>query len=734
MRRRAQALAYPMGCVMRFGLLALATIVQVALFAAPVHAQWQPPIGIPQPAFGIVQLAPAAPSPWTTAVTGFYYVDATKAASTDTSNPYGTPAKPRKTIPNSLPAGSVVELHGAYTRAHTSPNGIVSNGTFANPVFIRGASAATAPLIQSVWELSGSYMILENLEFGPLNATQTGRLFMLAPLHHAALRHSNLHGTLDGGGLGVASWSAALTQHIVILDNSIHDNGNLQASDDQDVHGITVSARVSNLWVVDNRLYRNSGDGIQINAGSIASQATTHHIYVGRNTAYNNKQTGFWAKQAVDVIFSQNICYGHRPSNSSMGQCMGYQYATERAWFLYNDISDSEFGIAVSSDNDQGAGVDSAFIGNVIHNIHHSETSYNSGTAWSSAGIMLAGGTYASIVNNTIYDADAGINVPVVLGSLDVSSNIIGNITVAAANHLFIENPALVPHTSFHHNLLSGNPRMRTGGAQHALTAPELAALSSLSASPAFVDATMGNFRLQPTSPAIDRGETHPLYAAFLQRYGLNIALDADRTVRPSGGVMDLGAFEANGCGTPLAPAAPTGLTSTVSGQTTTFNWTAPGSCNVAANFLIEAGSAAGLKDLGWQRTIGNSPTFAAATPPAGTYYLRVKAENAIGMSAASNETVLVVGVPGTPSDLAGSAGGSSITLTWKAPTAGPAVTAYVVEAGIAPGRIDGSATVPGAALTFTGPAGVGTFYVRVRAVSGTIQGVASNEIALVVQ
>jgi hypothetical protein len=719
---------------MRFGMVALATIIEMALLSAPVHAQWQAPIGIPQPSFGIAQVAPAAPSPWTTAVTGFYYVDATKAAATDTTNPYGTPAKPRKTIPNSLPAGSVVELHGAYTRTHTSPNTIVANGTSTSPVFIRGASASAVPLIQSTWELSGSYVILEHLEFGPLSASQTGILFMLAPLHHAALRHSNLHGTLNGGGLIVASWSAALTQNIVIFDNSIHDNGNVQAQDDQDVHGIAVGARVSQLWVVDNRLYRNSGDGIQINAGSLASEATTHHIYVGRDTAYNNKQTGFWAKQAVDVIFSQNVCYGHRPSNSSMGQCMGYQYATERAWFLYNNISDSEFGIAVSSDNDEGTGVDSAFIGNVIHNIHHSETSYNSGTAWSSAGIFLAGGTHASIVNNTIYNVDAGINVPVVLGSLDVSSNIIGNVTVAAANHLFVENPAAVPYVSFHHNLLSGNPRMRMGGGQHVLTAPELGALSSLSASPAFVDATLGNFRLQPTSPAVDRGETHPLYAAFLQRYGLSIALDADRTVRPSGGVMDLGAFEANGCGTPLAPAAPSALAATVSGQTVAFNWTAQGSCNLAANFLIEVGSAPGLKNLGWQRTTNSDPTFSAATPPAGTYYLRVKAENAIGMSVASNEAVLVVGMPGPPSALAGSASGSSITLTWKAPTAGLAVTAYVVEVGLAPGRTDGSATVSGAALTFTGPAGVGTYYIRVRAVSGTVQGAASSEIAVVVQ
>ena len=95
--------------------------------AAPVQAQWQAPIGMPAPSFGVVETARAVPSPWTAATAGFYYVDATHADSTDTSNPYGTPARPRKTIPNTLPAGAVVELHGTYDRAHTSPNTVESS-------------------------------------------------------------------------------------------------------------------------------------------------------------------------------------------------------------------------------------------------------------------------------------------------------------------------------------------------------------------------------------------------------------------------------------------------------------------------------------------------------------------------------------------------------------------------------------------------------------------------------
>jgi len=117
----------------RVGSFLLTTVVYASTVGTASGA-WTPPIGIPAPAFGINEIAPAAPNPWTVATAGFYYVDATKTAATDSGNPYGTPAKPRKTIPTQLPAGAVVELHGTYDASHSSPATIVAQGTSARHV------------------------------------------------------------------------------------------------------------------------------------------------------------------------------------------------------------------------------------------------------------------------------------------------------------------------------------------------------------------------------------------------------------------------------------------------------------------------------------------------------------------------------------------------------------------------------------------------------------------------
>jgi hypothetical protein len=536
------------------------------------EAQWVPPIGIPTPSFGIGEVARPVPNPWITATAGFYYVDKSNPVATDTGNAFGTPALPRRTIPLSLPAGSVVELRGLYDEPHNSPRGIVMNGSASAPIFIRGASATSRPVISGYWEVSGSYFILENLGFAAAG-TYSGRnqLYILSPTSFGALRFSDVHGALDHGGIDIESYNTNTVSNVVIYSNTIHDNGDLAATSDQDVHGIAVGARVSNLWIVDNEFYRNSGDGIQINAGQ-TNQATTHHIYVGRNRSHHNKQTGMWTKQAVDVIFSQNTLYAHRPGNSSFGACTGFQYAPHQVWFLFNIISDCDFGIGSGSDSGLGFGTEAYFIGNVIYGIH-TTTTYNSNTGWSNAAISLPGGVNRYVVNNTISDVDAGIVTPGSSGTVYMANNLIAGVTQPQGAHVFLEMGSLASGSTFRHGLVDSPARIKWGtstvydlnGFKAAFPGQGSGAVNG---SPAFVDSAGRDLRLLSGSPAIDTGSIEGVYETFRSRYGIDIARDAAGGVRPQGVAYDMGAYEFASAGSPppppptaTAPAAPSNLT-----------------------------------------------------------------------------------------------------------------------------------------------------------------------------
>jgi hypothetical protein len=634
--------------------------------AAPAQAQWAPPLGIPSPSFGIKETAPATPSPWVVGTPGFYYVDATASAASDAGNPFGTPARPRSTIPSPVPAGSVVELHGTYDGDFMSPNILFVQGRADRPVFVRGVDSSSRPQIRSGWQVTGSYAIFENLEFGPADDSRTGFLVFLAPSDHLALRNSEVHGNLSGGGLGVESWEDGATiSDVVISRNIVHDNGNVQADFDQDVHGIHVGVRANSIWIVDNEMANNSGDGIQINAGSADDQSTTHHIYVGRNVAHHNKQTGFWVKQAVDVIFSENESFAHRPSNSSLGQCMGFQYATERVWFLFNQVHDCDFGIGASSDSDLGSGTESYFIGNVIYRIHHSyDDDYNPDTGWSNAGIMLAGGVRRYVVNNTIYDVDAGINSPSTAGSVEIADNIIGGVA-DPGNHIFIEMGLLASSTFAHHNLFTEQPRFRLGDAFTTPDAGQLANLASLAADPRFADPDGGNFTIPSSSPAVNAGELNPVYDVFQRRYGLSIAVDIVGQRRAGSARTDIGAYLGGSQYRPPAspvptvpapapadpvpaaalaglPGAPSGLEALVLGRIVRLTWDAPVDGPEPTQYQIEAGIAPGRADT-VLITRNAATLYIGFAQSSASVYVRVRAVNDIGVGPPSNEIFLTV-------------------------------------------------------------------------------------------
>jgi len=187
-------------------------------------------------------------------------------------------------------------------------------------------------------------------------------------------------------------------------------------------------------------------------------------------------------------------------------------------------------------------------------------------------------------------------------------------------------------------------------------------------------------------------------------------------------------------------PSAPLGPPSApfawMSGRRLTLTWGGPAAGAEPTGYLVEAGTAAGLANLGSALVTGRFLTFDPV--PDGFYFLRVRAVRGSDLSAPSVEVMLNVGnvpaPPGAPTGLAFTIDGTTVNLTWTVPDEG-APTSYILEAGSAPGLSDLVRQDTGTAATTLAYANAppGTYYVRVRAVNGLGAGVSSNEVVVTV-
>jgi hypothetical protein len=172
---------------------------------------------------------------------------------------------------------------------------------------------------------------------------------------------------------------------------------------------------------------------------------------------------------------------------------------------------------------------------------------------------------------------------------------------------------------------------------------------------------------------------------------------------------------------TATAPVAPTGLAATVQGFEVTLRWNPANDASgtsPATNYTLGVGTAPGLSNV-FYGAIGNVTT-ASGSVPAGLYYWRVVASNAIGYSATSVEGQVQVGLtctpPGAPQGFVHSVSGRAVTLGW-APGAGGAPTSYIIEAGSSAGVTDLFYGDTGGPITgISGIVGPGTYFARIRA------------------
>jgi len=183
-------------------------------------------------------------------------------------------------------------------------------------------------------------------------------------------------------------------------------------------------------------------------------------------------------------------------------------------------------------------------------------------------------------------------------------------------------------------------------------------------------------------------------------------------------------------------PAAPQGLAAQTNGNTIQLSWSpgsAVGGTGAPTSYVVRAGTAPGLANLADVDT-GSLATSLAASAPNGTYFVRVHARNAYGLSPMSNEVSFTLGpqlcttLPGAPGPLTATVNGLSLALAWGAATS---ATTYVLEAGSASGLSNLAVLNVGAGLTFGASAPAGTYFVRVRGSNACGAGPASNEVPI---
>jgi hypothetical protein len=515
-----------------------ASIALLALASAPAAAQpWTPPIGVPMPSFGVVEQAPAVPSPWSGETAGFYYVDNTHALASD-SVTYGTPGRPRRSLPGSVAAGSVVEVHGGPYVTGVSI-GIGGNGTVGSPIFYRGVGKpqVAANVDKRSISINGSYVVVEGFTFFNLMVNFNG--------HHVSVRDNEMRGISPAPG-GTAT-NVGGSKDAVVLRNYIHNNGDPNYFDENDIHGVLVTAGAERVWIVDNEMHGNGGDSVQVNSqqGTLARL-----VFIGRNRMHDEGENAVDVKSAEDIIFTQNKCWGFRPTNflhsGSDGTAVvvnddnALNRLNNRIWILFNEIYSSTNGIRTQS---------YAYIaGNVIRQI---ETN----------AIISYGPHDLHIEHNTIYSVGRAFE----------------RFAGEAGNKIYFLNN-IVSTRQWEDLKISGSASQSTSGSAVAYSlfpAPARilwagATYSSLSSftsavgctgcregDPRFVNVAGNDFRLAVGSPALANTTGSALYVAYQQQYGVNISVDFAGRSRPGAdGKWDMGAHESDGG--IMAPAAPT--------------------------------------------------------------------------------------------------------------------------------------------------------------------------------
>jgi len=531
-------------------LLVIAGLV-ILMTTAVSYAQWQPPIGIPAPDFGIEETHYMyegqtydfgnGPEAYKDAGNGPYthYLDCSHAAATDENNLYGTPAKPRMTVPSTLPAGSVVEIHnGDYTHM-----GVVASGTASKPVFVRGASPENrARFVMDTEDrlvLTGSsYLIVENFE---VHGSKGFRIF--EQTHHVSIRNCDCTGwdrIMFNLWPSSSIQSGEMMEDIVIYNNVLHKDCHWPPTFETGNHALSASRSAERIWFVDNIVYNVSEDGIHLfGGGGEARGPILSYVYIGRNHIYECGENSIDIKKAYHVIVSQNEFHGLRattwPGSGSDGSAivLNNDYPNDYFWILFNEVYDSTIGLRSQAEGENYV------IGNIFHDIYREDAGQSIGQF----GMVMtfeANQKANHIIGNTIYGVDTGITV----GNGQpyfIENNIIANLLTDDGTEYFFElndNTANGTIYSVRNNVAWDTETELYF--REFLRRPPHDTRDNINQDP-LLD---GSYMLLEGSPAIDSAIESDAYQRFYDLYGIDIRVDYNGNLRPQGDGWDMGAFE----------------------------------------------------------------------------------------------------------------------------------------------------------------------------------------------
>ncbi len=513
----------------------------------PVYADYVMPVGIPDPSISwganqdpIDDAAPPVPSPWSGEIAGYYYID---SSGTDSGRTYGYPGAPRRTIPATLPAGSLVVIAG--DDFNTSPN-ITCNGTSdawsanrAGAVWIKGVDGSEPTF--NGFTVKGTYFYIEEVKIDTYAGFDFGWQTTFG-----VFRNSEIHDTgnvlsASGAAIGMEGASdVSRNTYMIVYNVLIHDIGAV-VDVAGDWHGIKPRIHCRYIWLLNNTIYNTQADGIQTGEASETDHAS--YVYMGRNTISYCKENCIDTKDGTDFIISENVCSGMRLQTvgNDVGTGITLHESSDWVWFINNRIYDCNQGVTGTS------GMTNVyFIGNVVYDINHAGTSL---TNYSEPGaaFVIRGVTTSYFINNTIYDSDKGIAIGDSNGPYGVSGNLFSHRSLDSYDIGMAGDPAAAADVNY--NLFDTTPgtRINIGGTVYTSVAAYNAATSEcancVEGLPSFK--TPGSdFSLQSDSDAIGKNTEDAIYAAFYSRYGIDIKKDLAGNRRPRGATWDSGAYE----------------------------------------------------------------------------------------------------------------------------------------------------------------------------------------------